>query len=127
MAGDVDLRHAFSRDAVDVCERIKIMIARRNVDIVYIQENSAIGPFDDFVQKLEGSRLEALTVALVPANSPANAAPAKMALVVFVMSILSSIWNVNALRTSVPLEHRHSCGARQTKLVSAVWKRHSGS
>jgi hypothetical protein len=34
----------------------------------------------------EGSRVEALTAAPVPANNPANAAPASMAFVVFVIS-----------------------------------------
>ena len=36
MAGDVDLRDAFRRHAIDVSERIKAVILRRNVNIVHI-------------------------------------------------------------------------------------------
>ena len=51
MAGDMDLRDAFGRNAVDVIERIEAVILRRDVDIVYVEQNSAVGALDDFVQE----------------------------------------------------------------------------
>src|SRR5580692_9699326 len=51
MPGDMDLRHAFRRDAIDVGQRVEAVILRRNVDIVYVEKNSAVGALGDFVQK----------------------------------------------------------------------------
>ncbi len=44
MASDVDLRDPLGGDAIYVGERIEIVVTGRNVNIVYVQKNSAIRP-----------------------------------------------------------------------------------
>src|SRR6266404_6101946 len=51
MAGDVNLRDAFGGNAIYVIERIETVILRRDVDIVYVEQDAAVGAFHDFVQK----------------------------------------------------------------------------
>ena len=52
VAGDVNLRHALRRHAVQIIVRIEVMILRRNIDIIDVQQNAAVGPLHHFVQKL---------------------------------------------------------------------------
>ena len=49
MAGDVNLGDALGRHAVHVSERIEAVVLRRNVDIVDVKKNAAVGAFDDFI------------------------------------------------------------------------------
>src|SRR5260370_18206363 len=52
MAGDMNLRHPVRGDAVDIRQGIKTVVSGGNIDVVDVQENSAVGPFHDFVQEL---------------------------------------------------------------------------
>src|ERR1700688_2870487 len=51
VAGDVDLRDALGGDVVYVSEGIEAVILRRDVNIIYVEEDAAIGALDYFVQK----------------------------------------------------------------------------
>src|SRR5258708_38256941 len=52
MAGDMNLRHPVRGDAVDIRQGIKTVVSGGDIDVVDVQENSAVGPFHDFVQEL---------------------------------------------------------------------------
>src|SRR5260370_18040080 len=52
MPGDMNLRDALSGHTVYVIERVEVVVLRRNVDIVHIQQNAAVGAFDNLVEKL---------------------------------------------------------------------------
>ncbi len=52
VAGDVNLRDALGGDAVDVVEWIEAVILRRDVDVVDVEQDAAVGGFDDLVQEL---------------------------------------------------------------------------
>ncbi len=52
VAGDVDLRDALGGDAVDVVEWIEAVVLRRDVDVVDVEQDAAVGGFDDLVQEL---------------------------------------------------------------------------
>ena len=52
MPRNVDLPDAIVRDIVEVGVWIEIVILRRNVNIVHIEENSAVGALDHFAQEL---------------------------------------------------------------------------
>ncbi len=51
MASNVNLRDALCRHAVYICEWIKIVILRRNVNIIYIQKNSAVSLLHNLIQE----------------------------------------------------------------------------
>jgi len=51
VACDVDLGDAISRDGVDVGARVEAVILRRDVDVVDVEEDAAVGFFDDFVEE----------------------------------------------------------------------------
>ena len=51
MAGDVNLRDAMRGDAVDVDGGIETVILRRDVDIIDVEQDAAIGALDDFVEE----------------------------------------------------------------------------
>src|ERR1700688_302429 len=51
VAGDVDLRDALGGDVVYVSEGIEAVILRRDVNIIYVEEDAAVGALDYFVQK----------------------------------------------------------------------------
>src|SRR5215471_21619538 len=50
--GNMDLRHPLDRDAVEVLVGIKIVILGGHVNVIYVQENSAVGALDDLIEKL---------------------------------------------------------------------------
>ena len=52
VARDVDLGNALRRDAVQIIERIETVISRGDVDVIDVEQNSAIGPLHDFREKL---------------------------------------------------------------------------
>src|SRR6266849_10243668 len=52
MTGDVDLCYALRGHAVYVREWIEVVVPRGNVNIVYIQKDSAIRPLHYFIQEL---------------------------------------------------------------------------
>ena len=52
MASDVDLRDALRRDAVDVVHGIELMVLRRHVDVIHVEQDAAIGGMDHLIQKL---------------------------------------------------------------------------
>src|SRR6266852_1959820 len=52
MTGNMDLRHTLGGHAVYVREWIEVVIARRNINIVYIQKDSAVRPLHNLVQEL---------------------------------------------------------------------------
>src|SRR6266478_410012 len=52
MTGNVDLRHTLCGHAVDVREWIEVVVPRGNVNIIYIQKDSAIRPLHHFIQEL---------------------------------------------------------------------------
>src|SRR6201997_2585496 len=52
MAGNVDLRHTLRGHAVDVREWIEVVVLRGNVNIIYIQKNSAVCPLNNLIQEL---------------------------------------------------------------------------
>src|ERR1700730_2280496 len=47
----MDLRDAFRGDAIDVSKRIETVVLRGNVNIVYVEQDAAIGALGDFVQE----------------------------------------------------------------------------
>ena len=51
MARDVDLRDALRGYAVDIGKRVKTVILRRNINIIYVQENSAVSLLDNLIQE----------------------------------------------------------------------------
>jgi hypothetical protein len=52
MAGDVNLRHAMRGDGIDVVDGVEFVVHRGDVDVVHVEQNSAIGALDDFGQEL---------------------------------------------------------------------------
>jgi hypothetical protein len=58
MTGNVNLRHPLRRDAVEILVGIEIVILRRHVDVVHIQENPAVRTLDDLVEELPFGHLE---------------------------------------------------------------------
>ncbi len=52
VAGDVNLRDTLCRNAVDVIEGVEAVILRGDVDIVHVEQDAAVGGFDDFVEEL---------------------------------------------------------------------------
>src|SRR3974377_483565 len=52
MTRDVNLRDAISGDGIDVRERVETVVLRRDVNVVYVEKDAAIGALDDFVEKL---------------------------------------------------------------------------
>ena len=51
VAGDVELSDAMVRDVVEIVVRVEAMILRRNVDVIYVEKDSAIGHFHDFAEE----------------------------------------------------------------------------
>ena len=45
--GDVHLGDAMMRDVVEVIVGIEIVVLRRDVDVVHVEQDSAVGPLDD--------------------------------------------------------------------------------
>src|ERR1700758_4277582 len=52
MTGNVDLCHTLRGHAVDVREWIEVVVLRGNVNIIYIQKNSAVRPLNNLSQEL---------------------------------------------------------------------------
>src|ERR1700722_18784539 len=52
MSGDMNLRHAVGRNTIYICKRVEVVILRRHVNVVYIEQNAAIRPLHHFIQKL---------------------------------------------------------------------------
>src|SRR5438552_3212257 len=52
MAGDMDLSYALNRHSLKICQWIKIMVLRGDVNVVYIKQDSAIRLFHNFIQEL---------------------------------------------------------------------------
>ena len=52
VAGDMDLRNAFGRNAVDVVHWVEAVILRRDIDVVDVEQNPAVGRMDHLVQEL---------------------------------------------------------------------------
>ncbi len=51
VAGDMNLGDAIGRNAVHIIVRIKAVILRGNVNVIDVQQNAAIGPLDDLIEK----------------------------------------------------------------------------
>ncbi len=49
VAGNVDLRHALHLDVVHILHWIESMILRRDIDIVDVEQDAAVGGVHDFV------------------------------------------------------------------------------
>src|SRR5260370_7379535 len=49
---DVNLGDPFGWNAVHILQRVESVIARRDVDVIYVEKNAAVGLFDHFVQEL---------------------------------------------------------------------------
>jgi hypothetical protein len=52
MTGDMDLANPIMRNVVEIIVRTKIVVLRRNVNVVYVQQDPAVGQFDHFAQEL---------------------------------------------------------------------------
>src|SRR5260370_7495102 len=52
VAGDVDLRHALGKNAVEILVRIEIVVSRGHIDVVYVQKNPAIAALHHPFQQL---------------------------------------------------------------------------
>src|SRR5580704_9686617 len=52
MPGDMNLRHAVRWNAIYICKRVEVVILRRDVNVIYIEQNAAIRPLHHFIQKL---------------------------------------------------------------------------
>ena len=51
VAGDVDLRDALGRHGVEIIVGIEVVVLRRDVDVVHVEQDSAVGALDDFGEK----------------------------------------------------------------------------
>src|SRR5271170_8188023 len=74
VAGDVNLRDALDRNAVDVVEGVESMILGRDVDVVDVEQDSAVGRLHHLVQKLPFGHLGfvELSIATNVFNSDGN-------------------------------------------------------
>ena len=52
MAGDVDLPDAMVRHVVQIIVGIEVVVLRRDVNVVHIEQNSAVGALDHFAQRI---------------------------------------------------------------------------
>ena len=52
VTGDMNLRHAVRGHRVDVIHRLELMIHGRDIDVVHVQQNAAVGALHDFGQEL---------------------------------------------------------------------------
>ncbi len=52
VAGDVNLRDAVGGHGVDVVHGLELVVHGRDVDVVHVEENAAVGAFDHLGQKL---------------------------------------------------------------------------
>ena len=52
VAGDVNLRDAVGGHCVHVSQRIEAVVLRRDVNVIDVEQDAAVGALDDFVQKL---------------------------------------------------------------------------
>lgn len=52
VSGDVDLSDALGGDAVDVVEGVEAVVLRGDVDVVDVEQDAAVGGFDDFIEEL---------------------------------------------------------------------------
>ena len=52
VAGDVDLRDAIRGHGVEIEIGIESVILRRDVNVVHVEQDAAVGALDDFVEKL---------------------------------------------------------------------------
>src|ERR1035438_584696 len=57
MASDVNLRYTLGGDGVHVIHGSELVVHRGDVNIVYIEQNAAVGAFHDFGQELPLSHL----------------------------------------------------------------------
>src|SRR6266576_7249889 len=52
VASDMNLPDTMTRQIVEVIVRVEVVVLRRDVNVVYVQQNTAVGRFDHFVQEL---------------------------------------------------------------------------
>ena len=60
MTRNMNLRYPLAADAIEIFVGIEIVILRRHVDVVHIQENPAVGALDDLVEELPFGHLGAM-------------------------------------------------------------------
>ena len=58
--GNVNLRHALGGNRVHIVHGIELVVHRRDVDIVHVQQNAAVGALHHFGQELPLRHLRAL-------------------------------------------------------------------
>ena len=44
----MDLSDPMVRNVIEVIVRVEVMVLRRDIDVIDVEENSTIGQFDDF-------------------------------------------------------------------------------
>jgi len=51
VTGDMNLPNAMMRNVVEIIVGIEVVVLRRDVNVVYVQEHSAVGQLDHFTQE----------------------------------------------------------------------------
>ena len=52
VAGNMNLPDTMMRNVVEVFVRVEVVVLRRDVNVVYVQQYTAVGQFDHFAQEL---------------------------------------------------------------------------
>ena len=59
VTGDMNLRDAMRGHGVDILHRIELVIHCRDVDVIHVEQNAAVGALHHFIEKLPLRHLRA--------------------------------------------------------------------